>query len=102
MLLASPLHQVEVRNLATPTAAAHTFPTIDLVESMEHSPVGRYLATLERTAAGETAVRVYLNWWDAGAAARPMRARIAGRVSPGREEAEPSLEMVSAWAGKLK
>jgi len=77
LLLASPLHQVEVRSLDEPHTTSHTFPTVDLVTAMEHSPVGRYLATLE-SRDQLTFVRVYLNWWSPEAASQPMRARVPG------------------------
>ena len=44
---------------------------------MKHSPVGRYLATLE-SRDELTFVRVYLNWWCPEAAAQPMKARVPG------------------------
>ena len=69
--------QVEVRSLDESPTTSHTFPTVDLVTAMEHSPVGRYLATLE-SRDQLTFVRVYLNWWSPEAAAQPMRARVPG------------------------
>ena len=76
LLLSSPLHQVEVRDLSSNGAISHTFPTVDLVKSMAYSPVGRYLATVEARAGGDTVVRVYINWWSKEAAEGPMRARL--------------------------
>ena len=69
--------QVEVRSLDESPTTSHTFPTVDLVTAMEHSPVGRYLATLE-SRDQLTFVRVYLNWWSPEAASQPMRARVPG------------------------
>ena len=69
--------KVEVRSLDESTATSHTFPTVDMVTAMEHSQVGRYLATLE-SRDQLTFVRVYLNWWSPEAASQPMRARVPG------------------------
>ena len=79
--------QVEVRSLDESPATSHTFPTVDLVTAMEHSPVGRYLATLE-SRDQLTFVRVYLNWWCPEAAAQPMRARVPGLT--------PSLQVIAS------
>lgn len=73
LLLASPLHMVEVAHHTIPqhmstahhlqvrhlagTGTSHTFPTVDLVAAMEHSPVGNYLATME-TRGATTYVRL--------------------------------------------
>ena len=46
------------------------------------SCVGRYLVTRE-VRDSSTSVRVYINWWSPVACQQPMRARIAGRVTPG-------------------
>ena len=102
LLLASSLHQVEVRDLAAGAggrqAPHHTFPTVDLVTRMVASRVGRYLATLETRTAGDqelTFVRIYLNWWSPEAASQPMRARIAGRVTPASSQEDAvHLEMI--------
>ena len=94
LLLASPLHQIEVRDLVNTDKEAHTFPTVDLVKEMVHSPIGRYLATLETRGEEFTFVRIYLNWWSPEAASQPMRARIAGRVTPASTNEEIHLEMI--------
>ena len=98
LLLASSLHQVEVRDLARQQQPHHTFPTVDLVTRMVASRVGRYLATLETRTAGDqelTFVRIYLNWWSPEAASQPMRARIAGRVTPASSQEDAvHLEMI--------
>ena len=94
LLLASPLHQIEVRDLVETTAAPHTFPSVDQVSKLVYSPVGRYLASLELREDQEVSfVRIYINWWSREAAAGPMRARIAGRVTPASQE-ETHLEMI--------
>ena len=93
LLLASPLHQIEVRDLVNINQECYTFPTVDLVKNMIYSPVGRYLATLEvRDEA--TFVRIYINWWSLEAVCQPMRARIAGRVTPACSQEETYLEMI--------
>ena len=94
LLLASPLHQIEVRDLVNTDKESHTFPTVDLVKEMVHSPIGRYLATLETREEDFTFVRIYLNWWSPEAASQPMRARIAGRVTPASTNEEIHLEMI--------
>ena len=40
LLLASPLHQIEVRDLVQ-AVTSHTFPTVDQVNLLVYSPVGR-------------------------------------------------------------
>jgi len=93
LLLASPLHQIEVRDLTITSAPSHTFPTVDLVQTMVYSVVGRYLATVEHRD-DHTFVRIYINWWSPEAANQPMRARIAGRVTPASSREELHLEMI--------
>ena len=93
LLLASPLHQIEVRDLVNCDLVSHTFPSVDLVTQMVFSQVGRYLATLEARD-GSTFVRIYINWWSPEAAGQPMRARIAGRVTPASNFEEQHLEMI--------
>ena len=91
LLLASPLHQIEVRDLVQ-ADTSHTFPTVDQVNLLVYSPVGRYLASLE-VREELTFVRIYINWWSREAASGPMRARIAGRVTPASAD-ETHLEMI--------
>lgn len=93
LLLASPLHQIEVRDLNITSAPSHTFPTVDMVHTMVYSVVGRYLATVENRD-NLTFVRIYINWWSPEAAQQPMRARIAGRVTPASSQEEMHLEMI--------
>ena len=101
LLLASPLHQVEVRDLVNTDQPHHTFPTVDRVVQMVHSNVGRYLATLESRDQETNCVRIYLNWWSAEAASQPMRARIAGRVTPASTNQEAAfLEMIELSVGE--
>ena len=94
LLLASPLHQIEVRDLVNTGKEAHTFPTVDLVKEIIYSPIGRFLATLEVREEDFTFVRIYLNWWSPEAASQPMRARIAGRVTPASSQEDTHLEMI--------
>ena len=85
-----------MRDLASSTTS-HTFPTVDLVAGMEHSPVGNYLATLE-TRGEATYVRVYLNWWSSEAAGQPMRARVPG-LTPSHQVDRQTVRRVCDTAG---
>lgn len=102
LLLALASHCVEVRDLGggpehKPVVAA--FPTVDLVGQMLHCAKGNYVATLESKIARDNAhhtssfVRVYVNW-AATQERQPMRARIAGRVTPSLNQSLNSLEMI--------
>ena len=93
LLLASALHQIEVRDLRDPNISPHTLPSVDQVSRLVYSPVGRYLASLE-VRQDQTFVRIYINWANREAAAGPMRARIAGRVTPASTLEETHLEMI--------
>ncbi|KAJ8683042.1 hypothetical protein QAD02_018834 [Eretmocerus hayati] len=103
LLLALASHCVEVRDLSTPELNFVTaFPTVDLPRQILHCPKGNYVSTLECKSSGReqssiqqsTAnfVRVYVNW--ASQERQPMRARIAGRVTPSLNRPQNSLEMI--------
>lgn len=62
-------------------------------------PTGNYVATLEvkqnRQGKECSYARVYANWDVPSAVQQPMRARIAGRVTPSSAQSgPPSLEMI--------
>lgn len=94
LLLALPTHSVEVRDLTTPDLGpVTTFPTVDLVLQMIHCDRGNYVATLEtRAKKNISCVRVYVNW--STKEQLPMRARIAGRVTPSLNGPQNGLEMI--------
>ncbi|XP_069678464.1 BLOC-2 complex member HPS3 isoform X2 [Periplaneta americana] len=111
LLLALPQHVVEVRDLAKGGSIVFNFPTVDQVHQMLHCCNGNYVATLElkqnRQGKECTHARIYANWdspcmvnqgagCGTGASVQqPMRARIAGRVTPSSAQSgPPSLEMI--------
>lgn len=119
LLLALSTHTVEVRNLNEKNAdVLFTFPTVDEVTHMIHCLQGDYVATLEtkynRQNREMNYVRVYVNWDSVAALqqskmvrsgaslgasecgmVQPMRARIAGRVTPTTNQSElGNLEMI--------
>ncbi|XP_017770886.1 PREDICTED: Hermansky-Pudlak syndrome 3 protein homolog isoform X2 [Nicrophorus vespilloides] len=118
LLLALSSHCVEVRDLRTEGDVSFTFPTVDEVAQIHHCINGDYVATLEskfnRQNRELNFVRVYVNWDSVAALqqskmnhsgaslgqsecgmVQPMRARIAGRVTPTTNQSElGSLEMI--------
>lgn len=90
--------------------AISSFPTVDLVQHMTHCSTGNYVATLEGAAGGAGAggpsqgcvARVYSRWDLAKqtkqtAQSQPMRARIAGCVTPSpcsQEDSDMVLDMI--------
>jgi hypothetical protein len=74
---------VEVRDLKKASQVSHTFPTIDQVAEIVHSPIGNYVATLEGKPGEKGAcVRIYCNWSDPNVQAASVRPRIVSRVTP--------------------
>ncbi|KAK5638906.1 hypothetical protein RI129_013201 [Pyrocoelia pectoralis] len=118
LLLALNSHCVEVRDLKCESNLLFTFPTVDQVKQLVHCLNGNYVATVEfkmnRQNRQINYVRVYVNWdsvaalqqskmTNSGASldssecgmVQPMRARIAGRVTPTTNQSELSnLEMI--------
>ncbi|KAK4878889.1 hypothetical protein RN001_011395 [Aquatica leii] len=118
LLLALMSHCIEVRDLKFESNLLFSFPTVDQVNQLIHCLNGNYIATLEgkfsRQNKQMTYVRVYVNWdgvatlqqskmTNSGASldssecgmVQPMRARIAGRVTPTTNQSELSnLEMI--------
>ncbi|CAG7719171.1 unnamed protein product [Allacma fusca] len=81
---------------------SHSFPTVDLIDSICYNRRGNYLLCLEKreSTAGDNNkrvvknVRLYFNW-DRTPDGKPMRARIAGLVSPtGAEPDDETLVMI--------
>ncbi|XP_021913117.1 Hermansky-Pudlak syndrome 3 protein isoform X3 [Zootermopsis nevadensis] len=99
LLLALPQHVVEVRDLSKGGGVSFSFPTVDQAQQMLHCCNGNYVATLEvkqnRQGKECSYARVYANWDVPSAVQQPMRARIAGRVTPSSAQSgPPSLEMI--------
>nr|XP_023016560.1 uncharacterized protein LOC111505899 [Leptinotarsa decemlineata] len=109
---------VEVRDLSNESEVMFSFPTVDEVIQIVHCLNGDYVATLEtkfnRQNKEINFVRIYINWDSVATLqqskmtssgislgssecgmVQPMRARIAGRVTPTTNQSElGSLEMV--------
>ncbi|XP_071573021.1 BLOC-2 complex member HPS3 [Temnothorax nylanderi] len=107
LLLALPTHCVEVWELMNSDVKLRTvFPTVDMINQMVHCAKGDYVVTLESKYLRDTAsnnhanratsnfVRIYVNWATAKDQSQPMRARIAGRVTPSLNRPLNSLEMI--------
>ncbi|OAD60979.1 Hermansky-Pudlak syndrome 3 protein like protein [Eufriesea mexicana] len=107
LLLALSTHCVEVWELMISDIKLYTvFPTVDMINQMVHCTKGDYVVTLESKLSrdpsinnhiGKTVnnfVRVYVNWATVKDQSQPMRARIAGRVTPSLNRPLNSLEMI--------
>ncbi|XP_031844426.1 BLOC-2 complex member HPS3 [Nomia melanderi] len=107
LLLALSTHCVEVWELTVSDIKLHTvFPTVDMISQMIHCAKGDYVVTLESKYARDTTinnqigkaannfVRIYVNWAIVKDQSQPMRARIAGRVTPSLNRPLNSLEMI--------
>ncbi|XP_063922297.1 uncharacterized protein LOC135136807 [Zophobas morio] len=118
LLLALTSNCIEVRDLKNESDVLFTFPSVDEVIQIVHCRNGDFVATLEtkfnRQNKDTNFVRVYINWDSVAALqqskmtssgvslgssecgmVQPMRARIAGRVTPTTNQSElGSLEMI--------
>ncbi|KAI4454775.1 hermansky-pudlak syndrome 3 protein [Holotrichia oblita] len=118
LLLALSSHCIEVRDVSDRGEVLFTFPTVDEVTQIVHCLNGDYVATVEtkynRQNRETNFVRVYVNWDNIATMqqskmthsgvslgssecgmVQPMRARIAGRVTPTTNQSElGSLEMI--------
>ncbi|XP_029162618.1 uncharacterized protein LOC114934141 [Nylanderia fulva] len=107
LLLALPTHCVEVWELMNSDVKLRTaFPTVDTINQMVHCTKGDYVVTLESKYLRDPAsnnhankvtsnfVRIYVNWAAVKDQSQPMRARIAGRVTPSLNRPLNSLEMI--------
>ncbi|XP_020291061.1 Hermansky-Pudlak syndrome 3 protein [Pseudomyrmex gracilis] len=107
LLLALPTHCVEVWELMSSDVKLYTvFPTVDMINQMAHCAKGDYVVTLESKYLRDTVsnnhanrvtsnfVRIYVNWAAVKDQSQPMRARIAGRVTPSLNRPLNSLEMI--------
>ncbi|XP_071522877.1 BLOC-2 complex member HPS3 isoform X3 [Panulirus ornatus] len=97
ILLVGGEHSVDIRDLRLGGALQGSFPTVDLVHQLVYCETGNFVATLEtkpaRHGGDHRYVRVYLHW-DQDNSNQPMRARIAGRVTPSSQSGVANLEMV--------
>uniref|UniRef100_T1IZD0 Uncharacterized protein n=1 Tax=Strigamia maritima TaxID=126957 RepID=T1IZD0_STRMM len=96
LLVATLQHCVEVRDLQNPGKRLHSFPTVDQAKQMIYCRKGHYIGALEVRASRISVlsfVRVYLNW-QVDMKGQPMRARIAGRVTPSSQSGVDLLEMI--------
>lgn len=107
LLLALSTHCVEVWDLMNSDVKLRTvFPTVDMINQMVHCIKGDYVVTLESKYLRDTTsnnhankvtsnfVRIYVNWAIVKDQSQPMRARIAGRVTPSLNRPLNSLEMI--------
>lgn len=107
LLLALSTHCVEVWELMNSDVKLRTvFPTVDMINQMVHCAKGDYIVTLESKYLRDTVsnnhankvtsnfVRIYVNWATVKDQSQPMRARIAGRVTPSLNRPLNSLEMI--------
>uniref|UniRef100_A0A0P4VX76 Uncharacterized protein n=1 Tax=Scylla olivacea TaxID=85551 RepID=A0A0P4VX76_SCYOL len=97
ILLVGGEHTVDIRDLKAGGALQGSFPTVDLVQQIVYCETGNFVVTLEtkpaRHGGDHRYVRVYLHW-DQSTTNQPMRARIAGRVTPSSQSGVANLEMV--------
>ncbi|KAK9302170.1 hypothetical protein QLX08_005767 [Tetragonisca angustula] len=107
LLLALSTHCVEVWELMVSDIKLHTvFPTVDMINQMVHCTKEDYVVTLESKLSRDASVnnhtgktinnfvRIYVNWAMVKDQSQPMRARIAGRVTPSLNRPLNSLEMI--------
>lgn len=107
LLLALSTHCVEVWELMPSDIKLHTiFPTVDMINQILHCSKGDYVVTLESKYSRDNIsnnhgnkitnnfVRIYVNWAVVKDQSQPMRARIAGRVTPSLNRPLNSLEMI--------
>ncbi|XP_045621945.1 BLOC-2 complex member HPS3 isoform X2 [Procambarus clarkii] len=97
ILLVGGEHSVDIRDLKLGGILQSSFPTVDLVHQLVYCETGNFVVTLEtkpaRHGGDHRYVRVYLHW-DQDNTNQPMRARIAGRVTPSSQSGVTNLEMV--------
>ncbi|XP_039279049.1 Hermansky-Pudlak syndrome 3 protein homolog isoform X2 [Nilaparvata lugens] len=101
LLIALNHHVIEVRDLSMNPESTFSFPTVDQAFFLTHCITGNYVATLEVKVSREGReviyTRIYANWDQPGVldGSQPMRARIAGRVTPSSSQTGgDSLEMI--------
>lgn len=92
-------HAVEVRDLSDECKPTYTIPTVDQVIQLSHCTSGNYIITLEtkhnRPEEDLLYLRVYCNWEQCSQGTPPLRARIAGRVTPtGSQIGDNALDII--------
>lgn len=99
VLIALPHHVIEVRDLSSSSKRTFSFPTVDRVSYLSYCSTGNYVATVESKVSRQDQEvvysRVYTNWETSKGEDQPMRARIAGRVTPSSSQTGGDvLEMI--------
>lgn len=99
LLIALAHHAIEVRDLSDESQATYSIPTVDQVIQLSYCIAGNYIATLEtkqkRSGEDSLYLRVYCNWEQCSQGTPPLRARIAGRVTPtGSQIGDNALDMI--------
>ncbi|VVC40499.1 Hypothetical protein CINCED_3A003779 [Cinara cedri] len=99
LLIALAYHAIEVRDLSEEPKPTYTIPTVDQVIQLSYCTSGNYIVTLEtkqkRSGDDLLYVRVYCNWEQCSQGTPPLRARIAGRVTPtGSQIGDNALDMI--------
>lgn len=99
LLIALAHHTIEVRDLSDKSEPTYTVPTVDQVIQLLHCVTGNYIATLEtklkRSGDDPLYLRVYCNWEKCSLGTPPLRARIAGRVTPaGSQIGDNALDII--------
>ncbi|XP_026822959.1 uncharacterized protein LOC113560996 [Rhopalosiphum maidis] len=99
LLIALAHHAIEVRDLSDEAKSTYAIPTVDQVIQLSYCATGNYIATLEtkQKRSGDDALylRVYCNWEQCSRGTPPLRARIAGRVTPtGSQIGDNALDMI--------
>lgn len=99
LLIALAYHTIEVRDLSDESNPAYAIPTVDQVVQLFYCGFGNYIATLEtkHKRSGEDVIylRVYCNWEQCSLGTPPLRARIAGRVTPtGSQIGDNALDII--------
>lgn len=92
-------HAIEVRDLSDECKPIYAIPTVDQVVQLSYCISGNYIVTLEtkQNRSGENLLypRVYCNWEQCSHGTPPLRARIAGRVTPtGSQIGDNALDMI--------
>jgi len=99
LLVALAHHAIEVRDLSDEAKPTYAIPTVDQVLQLSYCTSGNYIATLEtkqkRSGDDVLYLRVYCNWEQCSQGTPPLRARIAGRVTPtGSQIGDNALDMI--------
>lgn len=88
-----------MRDLSDECKPSYSIPTVDQVIQLSYCISGNYIVTLEtkHKRSGEEVVylRVYCNWEQCCQGTPPLRARIAGRVTPtGSQIGDNALDII--------